>query len=89
MRGRILLFVLLASALTFLASLFMPWRERALGITIGQGPFTPSQGGQFDGWVTGTGDPAVARNSPPGYPSGASASRQATSPSPWCSRCTP
>jgi hypothetical protein len=59
MRGRILLFVLLASALTFLASLFMPWRERALGITIGQGPFTPSQGGQFDGWVTGTGDIAV------------------------------
>lgn len=59
MRGRILLFVLLGSALTFLASLFMVWRERALGITIGQGPFTLSRDGNYYGWVTGTGDVAV------------------------------
>jgi hypothetical protein len=63
MRGRVLLYVVLASSLTFLVSLFLPWRES---------PAAPSGNGvlslfnQFasgsrsvDGWVTGAGDVAV------------------------------
>jgi hypothetical protein len=64
MRGRIPLFALLASSLTFLVSLFLPW----IGVT------TPpprgaegvsgvldltAGGGQIDGWVGGVGDIAV------------------------------
>jgi hypothetical protein len=62
MRSRIPLFLLLASALTFLASLFLPWREtqapQASGV---QGPLNLFSGSarEIDGWVTGTGDVAV------------------------------
>src|SRR3954453_998876 len=61
MRGRLPLFVLLASALTFLASLFLPWRETAgpsgdLGLNGGPSVF---QGGSVTGWVAVPGDVAV------------------------------
>jgi hypothetical protein len=46
MKGGLPLLVLLASALTFLASLFLPWRETPLG-------------GNVDGWYGGAGDIAV------------------------------
>lgn len=55
MRGRIPLFVLLASALTFLASLFLPW----ITVTEGQGLFDQVAPGRPDGWVAGPGDVAV------------------------------
>ena len=63
MRGRISLFVLLASALTFLASLFLPWRETTpapLSNTV-QGLLNALAGGgrEIDGWVAGPGDVAV------------------------------
>jgi hypothetical protein len=65
MRSRTPLFVLLASSLTFLASLFLPWRETTLP-TLGAGvgaqgllhQFSGS-GREYDGWVTSAGDVAV------------------------------
>ncbi|HEY7421971.1 MAG TPA: hypothetical protein VH541_08165 [Gaiellaceae bacterium] len=62
MRGRIPLFVLLASSLTFLASLFLPWRETQAPQTGGiQGLLNQFSGNgrEIDGWVTGVGDVAV------------------------------
>jgi hypothetical protein len=63
MRGRVPLFVLLASALTFLASLFLPWREtqapqQASGV---QGPLNLFSGSarEIDGWVGIAGDVAI------------------------------
>jgi hypothetical protein len=61
MRTRLPLFLLLASALTFLASLFLPWRDTT-GATLSVGsPSLPATigGGQIDGWVSGAGDVAV------------------------------
>lgn len=63
MRGRIPLFVLLASSLTFLASLFLPWRETTLPSSNG-GVYSllnqfSGNGREYDGWVTGVGDVAV------------------------------
>ena len=62
MRERIPLFVLLASSLTFLASLFLPWRETTLpssgGVYSLLGQFS-GNGHEYDGWVTGVGDVAV------------------------------
>jgi hypothetical protein len=62
MRGRIPLFVLLASSLTFLASLFLPWRETTLpssgGVQELLNQFS-GDGREYDGWVTGVGDVAV------------------------------
>ena len=65
MRGRTPLFVLLASSLTFLASLFLPWRETTLP-TLGAGVGTQGllnqfsgSGREYDGWVTSVGDVAV------------------------------
>jgi hypothetical protein len=51
MARRLPLLVLLASALTFLASLFMPWRSSGEGVIFGGGP--------VDGWISGAGDVAV------------------------------
>jgi hypothetical protein len=62
MRGRLPLFVLLAGALTFLASLFLPWRETTappFGSSNVQGFLTLFEGGHEDGWVSGAGDVAV------------------------------
>lgn len=62
MRGRIPLFVLLASSLTFLASLFLPWRETQAAPTIGVQSLLnlfSGNGREYDGWVTGVGDVAV------------------------------
>jgi hypothetical protein len=62
MRGGAPLFVLLASALTFLTSLFLPWREtqgQALGGVQGVLDQFSGSGHEIDGWVTGTGDVAV------------------------------
>jgi hypothetical protein len=61
MQTRAPLFVLLASALTFLASLFLPWREATVP------PFTDhglqaldlADAGRIDGWVGIAGDIAV------------------------------
>ena len=62
MRGRIPLFALLASSLTFLASLFLPWRETTLpssgGVQELLNQFS-GDGREYDGWVTGVGDVAV------------------------------
>jgi len=62
MRERLPLYVLLASALTFLASLFLPWRETAAAIPGGssvQGVLTLFEGGSVGGWVEVAGDVAV------------------------------
>jgi hypothetical protein len=62
MSKRLPLYVLLASALTFLASLFLPWRETQAPQTGGvQGLLNLFSGSarEIDGWVTGTGDVAV------------------------------
>ena len=63
MRGRLPLFVLLASALTFLASLFLPWRETqapdSSGVPGLARPILGQRPRSIDGWVTGTGDVAV------------------------------
>ena len=61
MRGRLPLFMLLASALTLLTSLFLPWREvQGSPASVGSPPQpTVLGGGQVDGWVTGVGDVAV------------------------------
>lgn len=62
MSRRISLYVLLASSLTFLASLFLPWRQArmpaASGVQSLLNQFT-GNGREFDGWVTGAGDVAV------------------------------
>jgi hypothetical protein len=61
MRTRLPLFLLLASALTFLGSLFLPWRStHAATLSVGS-PSLPATigGGQIDGWVSGAGDVAV------------------------------
>jgi hypothetical protein len=52
---RLPLFVLLASALTFLASLFLPWRQWHGLVRL---PFVFYNGG-FDGWIGVVGDVAV------------------------------
>lgn len=63
--GRIPLFVLLASAVTFLVSLFMPWIDRPApsGFLFAgdpsQQPLTLFEGGHVEGWVSGAGDVAV------------------------------
>jgi hypothetical protein len=62
MRGRLPLFVLLVGALTFLASLFLPWRETTappFSSSNVQGLLTLFEGGHEDGWVSGAGDVAV------------------------------
>src|SRR5262249_35211716 len=63
MRSRVPLCVLLVSALTFLASLFLPWRETSAprfagGLNV-QGLLVLFEGGKVDGWIGGTGDAAV------------------------------
>ena len=62
MRSRLPLLVLLASALAFLASLFLPWREAHVasgGGTGSLGLLNLFGGGPLDGWVGGVGDVAV------------------------------
>lgn len=62
MERRLPLYVLLASALTFLASLFLPWREMpTLPFSAGhvQGVLTLFEGSSVDGWVSIAGDVAV------------------------------
>ncbi len=62
MKGRLPLFMLLASALTFLASLFLPWRETQAPDSSGVPGLLDQFSGsarEIDGWVTGTGDVAV------------------------------
>ncbi|HKN64551.1 MAG TPA: hypothetical protein VJV76_09505 [Gaiellaceae bacterium] len=62
MRERLPLGVLLASALTLLASLFLPWREAhstGLTITSSQGFGELVKGGSAVGWVAGAGDVAA------------------------------
>ena len=61
MRGRLLLYVLLASALTLLVSLFLPWRTLEAAPLSGNGAQgTLSVGSApIDGWVTGLGDVTV------------------------------
>jgi hypothetical protein len=63
MRSRIPLFVLLASSLTFLASLFLPWRETTLpSSNLGvQGLLNQfaGNGHEYDGWIMAVGDVAV------------------------------
>lgn len=62
MRERLPLYVLLASALTFLASLFLPWRETSAATFSGkgvQGLLTLFEGGSVEGWIAGAGDLAV------------------------------
>lgn len=63
MSRRLPLYVLLASALAFLASLFLPWRETQASPLSGNGArgvldqvVGPNP---LDGWITGTGDIAV------------------------------
>jgi hypothetical protein len=62
MSKRLPLFVLLASALTVLASLFLPWREtrapQATGVEGLLNLFSGS-GREIDGWATGIGDVVV------------------------------
>ena len=62
MRGRVPLFVLLGSSITFLASLFLPWRETQMppgGGVYGLLNQFSGNGREFDGWLTGTGDVAA------------------------------
>lgn len=63
MRGRPSLYVLLASSLTFLASLFLPWRETRVsdlgGGTLGLLNLFAVSGREIDGWIPGAGDVAV------------------------------
>ena len=62
MSRRLSLYVLLASALTFLASLYLPWRETQMPASSGvQGLLNEFSGNarDFDGWVTGAGDVVV------------------------------
>jgi hypothetical protein len=64
MRSRTPLFVLLASSLTFLVSLFLPWSRVAAHLDFGKGGTLSlldltAGGGQIDGWVYGAGDIAV------------------------------
>jgi hypothetical protein len=65
MRQRLPLFVLLASALTFLVSLFLPWVvTRSAGFAFAasgsdQGIVTLLEGGHVEGWVGNAGDAAV------------------------------
>jgi hypothetical protein len=59
MTTRLPLFVLLASSLTFLASLFLPWRDtRALPFS-GNGLLNLFAGSSVNGWVAMVGDVAV------------------------------
>src|SRR5262249_49176345 len=54
MRARLPLYVLLASALTFIASLYLPWQEVARNALLGQngvtGVLTLGGGNSVDGW---------------------------------------
>jgi hypothetical protein len=62
MGSRLPVFLLLASALTFLASLFLPWRAIQPfrpGFFDAQGHLDLSQGRGVVGWVAGVGDVAV------------------------------
>jgi hypothetical protein len=62
MKGRLPLLVLLASALAFLASLFLPWREAHATSSSGSGVLSLVNlfsGGPLNGWVGGVGDVAV------------------------------
>src|SRR3954447_21651551 len=62
MRERLPLYVLLGSALTFLTSLFLPWRETAPETPSGSGVngiLTLFQGGSVGGWVEVAGDVTV------------------------------
>jgi hypothetical protein len=62
MARRLPLVVLLASSLTFLASLFLPWRETQMpsgGGVYGLLNLYSGNGREFDGWLAGTGDVAV------------------------------
>jgi hypothetical protein len=63
MKGRIPLFVLLASALTFLASLFLPWRDATASpfSNTAQGLLNQfaSDGRSFNGWLAISGDVTV------------------------------
>ncbi len=68
MRGRIPLYMLLASALVFLASLFLPWRESTVSSRNFLFSTSPVQGlltqfaggtGRVDGWIAIAGDIAV------------------------------
>jgi hypothetical protein len=63
MSRRLSLYVLLASALVLLASLFLPWRETATGrnlaFTNADSLITIFNGGRVDGWVGIAGDVAV------------------------------
>ena len=64
MRGRLWLFVLLASALTFLVSLFLPWSETTAprlpeGFANGDGLVNLLARGQIEGWLAVAGDVAV------------------------------
>jgi hypothetical protein len=59
MRGRLPPFVLLASSLTFLASLFLPWREVAAPPCCTLQGLSSGGGHAIDGWVSGPGDVAV------------------------------
>lgn len=59
MKGRLPLLVLLASALGFLASFFLPWREAHVQGGGASALPTLFRGGPLDGWVGGVGDVAV------------------------------
>jgi hypothetical protein len=64
MRSRLPLLALLASALTFLVSLFLPWIGRTVPSTSAlfispQAIGTLFEGGHLEGWVSGAGDVAV------------------------------
>jgi len=64
MRGRLPLFVLLASSLTFLASLFLPWRELTSPPPSGNGiqqllNLFAEDDRAIDGWAGIAGDVAV------------------------------
>jgi hypothetical protein len=62
-RGRLWLFVLLASALTFLVSLFLPWRDTTAPAVLdgagAEGLLNLLEGRQVDGWLAVAGDVAV------------------------------
>ena len=61
MKGRLPLLGLLASALVFLASLFLPWREIQAPPFFGRdlGVLTLFEGGRVDGWIGVAADVAV------------------------------
>ena len=60
MNRRLPLWVLLASSLVFLASLFLPWRDTTSNVVFGdQGFLNLLAGGSVDGWLALAGDVAV------------------------------